>query len=562
MKLHGRIALIVVVPVVALFALGGMGWWAMRHMDGQTTALVQDNLLPIVDQDVEVIVKQLEYSLQMMLEADRDVHQAQIAEKSVLAADTDELAKQAKAASDENIDQARGRMENAAKFFDKKEVVRYDAFKEEFATWTEATRKVFSYAATPGKRQFAMKASYGGSAAKTFTSMRAIIDELTMAQQDRIKNAMQQMTNRKEAAEGVAAGVKKTSLTVIWAFVGIGSAAILVSVLLAAVLGRKLVRQFREIIATLSQTTDHVAHASAQVAQSSQQMAESANEQASSLEETSSSLEEMASMTAQNAQNAHQASLVANGAQSATQRGRDAMDAMGEAMERIQTSSDQTAKVVKTIDEIAFQTNLLALNAAVEAARAGEAGKGFAVVAEEVRDLAQRSAEAARNTAVLIEGSVKTAGDGMAASKEVREVLGEIAGQVEKVTQLVGEVTAASDEQARGIEQINTGVNQMNHVTQANAAGAEESASASDELSSQASELNELVEKLIGLVGNARQGQYTRGDSQGNDWSAPENRPKPAKKLGAGSAPRAAGAPALAAASPEAIIPLDENDDF
>jgi methyl-accepting chemotaxis protein len=169
------------------------------------------------------------------------------------------------------------------------------------------------------------------------------------------------------------------------------------------------------------------------------------------------------------------------------------MKRMGSAIMKIKESSDSTAKIIKTIDEIAFQTNLLALNAAVEAARAGEAGKGFAVVAEEVRNLAQRSAEAAKNTAQLIEESQENSEGGVRISDEVGKILGRIVDGVKKVNDLIGEFNAASNEQSNGIEQVNIAVSQMNKVTQQNAANSEESASAAEELNSQAEELAAMV---------------------------------------------------------------------
>jgi methyl-accepting chemotaxis protein len=209
----------------------------------------------------------------------------------------------------------------------------------------------------------------------------------------------------------------------------------------------------------------------------------------------------MSSMTRQNADNARHASTMADEARQAAQRGGEAMTRMSQAIGRIKNSSDETAKIIKTIDEIAFQTNLLALNAAVEAARAGEAGKGFAVVAEEVRNLAQRSAEAAHSTATLIEESQTNAGNGVEVSGDVAEIFGKIVASVQEVTHLIGEVAAGTNEQAQGIDQINTAVAQMDHVTQSNAANAEQSASASKQLSAQAVQLQDMINVLVHVVG-------------------------------------------------------------
>jgi methyl-accepting chemotaxis protein len=243
----------------------------------------------------------------------------------------------------------------------------------------------------------------------------------------------------------------------------------------------------------VSQATLQVSSAAQQISAGSQSLAQGANEQASSLEEVSSSLEEMASMTRQNADNALQAKNLAGEADGNAKQGSEAMSRMDTAIVKIKDSSDQTAKIVKTIDEIAMQTNLLALNAAVEAARAGEAGRGFAVVAEEVRNLAQRSAQAAKSTADMIGESVKNADEGVKIAREVAKSFESIAVSSRKVNDLIAEIASASKEQSQGIEQVNAAVSQMDKVTQQTAANAEESASSSEELSSQAEELQSMV---------------------------------------------------------------------
>jgi methyl-accepting chemotaxis protein len=238
---------------------------------------------------------------------------------------------------------------------------------------------------------------------------------------------------------------------------------------------------------------DQIASASQQIGTGAQSLAQGTSEQASSLEKVSSSLQEMNAMTRQNAANAKEARGIAEATKTSAEHGSDSMQRLSGAMDLIKKSSDDTAKIIKTIDEIAFQTNLLALNAAVEAARAGEAGKGFAVVAEEVRNLAMRSAEAAKNTTDMIEGSVKNSENGVIINQEVMKNLEEINAHAKRVSEVMAEIAAASDQQSQGVGQVNTAMEQMNQLTQANAANSEESASASEELSAQAQEMRAMV---------------------------------------------------------------------
>ncbi len=320
------------------------------------------------------------------------------------------------------------------------------------------------------------------------------------------------MDNTNRIAQDASQALALSSTTMVVGLI----AAVIIGVIVALVITRSIVGPINRIIANLTAGAEQVASASSQVSSASQSLAEGSTEQAAGLEEAGSSLEEMASMTKKNAENAQQANLLAGEANKSAHSGSEAMQRMNSAINEIQKSSEETAKIVKVIDEIAFQTNLLALNAAVEAARAGEAGKGFAVVAEEVRNLAMRSAEAAKNTATMIEESVKNSQNGVTISVEVGKALDDIVSGVTKTAELVGEIATASQEQSQGIEQVNQAVAQMDKVTQQNAANAEESASASEELNAQAEQMNQVVGELVALVGGnvSQSGRQTSSQSR------------------------------------------------
>ncbi len=281
----------------------------------------------------------------------------------------------------------------------------------------------------------------------------------------------------------------------------ITASCVLLGVLIVvAWLARSITRPIHAIADTLQQGADQVAAASIQVSSAGQSLAEGASGQAAALEETSASCEEMAGMTKRNAEHAANVRAVAAETRAAADAGATDMRALSAAMTELKDASAAVAKIVKTIDEIAFQTNILALNAAVEAARAGEAGAGFAVVAEEVRSLAQRSAVAAKETAGTIETTIAKSAHGFEISGKVATALDGIVEKARRVDELVDEIATASTEQNQGIGQINKALGQMDKSTQGAAATAEETASASEEMSAQAMTLKEAVEQLLSLV--------------------------------------------------------------
>lgn len=274
-------------------------------------------------------------------------------------------------------------------------------------------------------------------------------------------------------------------------------------IVLNVMISNMITRPIKKAIDSLAEGTEEVSAASYQVAAASQNLAESTQEQSASVQETSSTLEETSSMVHQNRENTQQAATLAKQAKQYADQSTSEMDKMSVSMAELKNSSNEIGKIIKVIDEIAFQTNILSLNAAVEAARAGDAGKGFAVVAEEVRNLAQRSAQAAKDTAVIIESNINLSDGSVGIANKVKDSVELIETQASKVSDLLDEIAVATNEQAQGVEQINKAVSQMETVLHANAQTAEEAASASNALSEQAINVKEIVNSLIVLVDGA-----------------------------------------------------------
>ncbi|HTI98406.1 MAG TPA: methyl-accepting chemotaxis protein [Dongiaceae bacterium] len=408
-----------------------------------------------------------------------------------------------------------------------------------------------------------------GTVSEARTLLVQIQEEVLGAQADRQNAALALLdklvaSHRAGADEEVRTADLQTNFLKAFSLVAM-IVGLIVAMSLGLLVTRSITRPIRTVADYLLQGSAQTASAANQVSSSSQTLAEGASEQAASVEEASASLEELSSMTKRNAENSQKANELAKQARSAAEKGVADMQAMSAAMDAIKDSSDETAKIIKTIDEIAFQTNILALNAAVEAARAGEAGMGFAVVADEVRNLAQRSAQAAKETAAKIEGALSRTTQGVELSSKVAEALNEITVKVRQVDELATEVAGASREQTQGITQINVAVGQMDKVTQSNAASAEESAAAAEELNAQAEMVRQSVGELLQLVNGASQtpsaGKATTPvTSKGSSPAKTTIRQNSGLKAN-GSTPAPA-APHLAPSGKRAVSAIPMDDDF
>jgi methyl-accepting chemotaxis protein len=429
-------------------------------------------------------------SMDYLIEADRDLQQLLVSERSMIfAAAGSEVFKGLVADYEENLRQSDERWNQytalAASPEEKAIIPKYEQAREE---WKAVSRRIVDgrVADTREGRREALDLTLG-IAKEKFEKMRNHLDQLTQI--------------NLAAAERAHREALKTYSDTRLVLLGIIGAGIFAGIFLMWIIGRGVTRPLREVIDGLTDASDRVASASGEVSTASQKLAEGAAQQAASIEESSSSLEEMSSMTRKNAENAGEGKSMMEDVSKIVDKVNRHMGDMAQAIHEITQSSEETGKIIKTIDEIAFQTNLLALNAAVEAARAGEAGAGFAVVADEVRNLAMRAAEAAKNTASLIEGTIKAVQNGNALTQSTQEAFQENMEISHKVSGLVAEIAAASHDQAQGIEQVNIAVTEMDKVVQGVAANAEESASASEEMNAQAVQMKDFVNELAKLVG-------------------------------------------------------------
>jgi len=462
---------------------------------------LQDTLSEqIKQQEDPAQIVPLAIALSYITQADRDAFQAFLAQRqSINVTDTDQVATLERE-NKTNIDEVKIALYEASRLItDPQQASDLKQYRDNFNDWATLSRQTtkLSLALVSGINQLD---DLINQCEKVFVSIHADLDAISDRQQQHIKRVDYELTQANETANQESLATVETAKHSAIVFISLVSITVVVICALVYIIARGILRVLNRTIYNLQESSNQLKSASHQVANASQDLAAKSSDQASALQETLNSLQGLSTMTQQNHANASTVHQNTNSSQQLLNQGEQAMQQMLATIERIKSSSMETAKIIKTIEDIAFQTNLLALNAAVEAARAGEAGAGFAVVADEVRGLAHRSAEAAHSSTSMIGESQSNAEDGVQASGTVAQFLQQFSTDIHSISELIEQVSQASELQTQEIGKITGAANAMESLTQANAATAEETASASEELSAQASYLNSLIDDMRNFV--------------------------------------------------------------
>jgi methyl-accepting chemotaxis protein len=488
-------------------------------------------------------------AVNFVVNADRDAYQAMEARMRAMLAEDFESLDSYDSDRAANIEQVGERMEKASSEYDKPMMDKYLEFKEFYKTWKSASREAIKLSRTLKQNRDELLKIEAAAMVK-FGETRDVIDVIGTQSDELSQSYVVLAREEAEKVNRLSVESRDTISSMATASIILFVVVLLVLIAASIVVIRAIVKPIQRIIVELSAGADQVSSASGQVSSSSQFMAEGTSQQAASIEETSSSMEEMSSMTKQNADNASQADKLMKDTNSVVSTANESMEKVIQSMEDITKASEETSKIIKTIDEIAFQTNLLALNAAVEAARAGEAGAGFAVVADEVRNLAMRAADAAKDTAQLIEGTVKKVNDGSTLVGATNDAFGQVSDSSSKIGDLVSEITQASEDQSSGINEVNNAIAEMDKVVQQNAANAEESAAASEELNAQAEQLKNSVGDLVAVV----KGKRAMAQHGSKTATTIQSLPKQRKSMMLAHHKNEV--------QPDQVIPFDDDDEF